>query len=110
LRRAFVASLTELARRVRETDRYAGVKAFTAQTILYPGTSRAGFEVRGLGSGGWSRLVAAYERNLLARYHPLGRRGADRARFADARAIWISRTALLRRYARESSVPRDTSS
>ena len=97
-RRAFVAGLRELARQVLETDRYAGVQAFMAQTIMHRGTQRAGFEtfpMRGVTRG---RIVAAYERRLVARYHPLGRRGARRARFSDARAIWISRGALLSRY------------
>ena len=109
-RRAFVASLTELARRVLATDRYAGVKAFTAQTIFHHGTQRLGFEIlppAGLLRG---RFVAAYERHVLGRYHPLGRRGASRTRFNEARAIWISRSELLRRYALPSRVPSDTSS
>lgn len=109
-RRAFVASLAELARRVGESDRYVGVKAFTAETILHRGTQRAGFEILPIPSATWSRLVAAYERALLTRYHPLGRRRASRLRFSEARAIWISRTALLRRYAPERSVPSGTSS
>jgi len=109
-RRAFVASLRELARQVVETDRYAGVKAFTAQTIFHQGTQHVGFEILPLGSPTWSRIVAAYERALVACYHPLGRRRARRLRVRKARAIWISRNALLRRYGSESSVPSDTSS
>jgi hypothetical protein len=109
-RRAFMASLNELARRVLETDRYAGVKAFMAETIYHKQTYQVGFEIRPLESSVRSWIVAAYERALLARYHPLGRRRAGRLRPRDARAIWISQNELLRRYARDSSVPSDTSS
>ncbi len=109
-RRAFVASLRELARRIVQSERYAGAKAFMSETILHQGTQRAGFEIFPLGSSAWSRLVAAYERALLARYHPRGRRMASRTRFSEARAIWISRNELLRRYGAESSVPSDTRS
>ncbi|MBI4608709.1 MAG: hypothetical protein HY726_06870 [Candidatus Rokubacteria bacterium] len=104
-RRAFVASLRELARQVLDTDRYAGVQAFTTQTIMHAGTQRAGFEILPLRSSTWSRVVAAYERALLARYHPRGRRGARRHRFTDARAIWISRDGLLSRYGPEHCAP-----
>lgn len=105
-RRAFVASLRELARQVLDTDRYAGVEAFTAQTIMHRGTERAGFEILPIRSRMWGRGVAAYERTLLARYHPLGRRGARRPRFAEARAIWVSRRALLSHYGPEHSASR----
>lgn len=109
-RQAFVASLKELARQAVGTDRYAGVKAFTAQTIFHQGTPHVGFEILPLGNPTWSRIVAAYERALVAYYHPLGRRRARRLRLRGARAIWISRSALVRRYGAASSVPSDTSS
>ena len=110
VRRALLASLKELARQVAETDRYASVKAFTAQTIFHPGTQHVGFEILPLPSSTWSRIVAAYERALVARYHPLGRERARRLRRRAARATWISRDALLRRYGSESSAPSDTNS
>lgn len=110
-RRAFMASLNELARQVVETQRYTGVKAFMAQTIYHKQTDQVGFEILPIPSLTWSRIVAAYERALLASYHPLGhRRRTRRLRVRQARAIWISRDELLRRYARESRVPSDTSS
>ncbi len=109
-RRTCMASLNELARQVAEGDRYAGISAFMAHTILHQVTQQLGFETLPLRSAVWSRLVAAYERTLLAHYHPLGRRGTRRPRFSEARVIWISRNELLRRYAPESSVRSDTSS
>jgi hypothetical protein len=109
-RRDFVASLAELARQVAAMRRYEGVRAFTSETILHHGTQRAGFEILPLPNTLRSRLVAAYERAVLARYHPLGRRGSGRARFSEARAIWISRDELLRRYGTDLSAPRDAGS
>jgi len=110
LRRGFVASLRELARQVVETQRYTGVKAFMTQTIYHKPTGQVGFEILPIPSSTWSRIVAAYERALLASYHPLGRHRTRRLRPRQARAIWISRSALVRRYAPESRVPSDTSS
>ncbi|MFQ5828585.1 MAG: hypothetical protein ACE5JD_05445 [Candidatus Methylomirabilia bacterium] len=107
-RRAFFASVRELARQVLEGDRYAGVKAFTGITILDSGTPRGGFEILPVPNQWWGTLVAAYERALLARYHPMGRQGAARARFSHARAIWISREGLLRRYGPEANSPNTT--
>ncbi|MFQ5520710.1 MAG: hypothetical protein ACE5FK_04880 [Candidatus Methylomirabilia bacterium] len=98
LRRAFVASLGRLARQVEKTDRYSRVKAFTATTILHAATQRVGFESRPLPSRTWSRLVAAYQRALVAHLSPLGPLRVTPRRFRDARAIWISRETLLRRY------------
>jgi len=109
-RRTFVASLRELARRLGESERYAGVKAFMAETIFHQGTRHVGFEILPLRGSARSRLVATYERVLVAHYHPLGRRRVRRLRVREARAIWISRNELLRRYGSESSVPSDTSS
>jgi hypothetical protein len=109
-RRAFVASLKELARQVAETDRYSGVKAFTAQTIFHQGTQRVGFEILPLARSVRTRLVAVYERSIMAHYHPLGYRRPGRPRVREARAIWISRNELRRRYASANSSPSDTSS
>ncbi len=109
-RRSFVASLGELARRVVETERYAEAEAFMAETILHSGTQRAGFDILRLRNPLRRRLVTVYERVLLGRYHPPGSRRTARPRFREARAIWISRKELLRRYAPASRVPSDTSS
>lgn len=111
-RRAFIDSLKELARRVLEIDRYAEVKAFTATTVMHSAARGTGFEIRPLPSQCWSQIVAAYERALVAHYHPMGRHGAARARFGQAHAIWISREALVRRYGPEagSANPADEAS
>jgi hypothetical protein len=109
-RRLFTVSLSELARQVREGDRYAGVVAFTTQTIFHQATQRLGFDILPFRSSTWSRLVALYQRSLVASFHPLGRRWRKRRRFDEARAIWISRSELLRRYAPDRSVPSGTDS
>ncbi len=106
--RAFRASLAALAERARENPRYRAARAFTAATIFYRGTERLGFEVRPLPRPRLAWFVAAFQRRLLAHFHPLGRRRPGRRRFAEARQIWISRDELLRRYAPERSSVRDT--
>ena len=107
-RRAFHASLEALAEQALAAPRYDGVRAFTATTIFHEVTDLMGFEIRPLASRWGARLVAAYERSLLAHFHPLGRRRPGRFRFGEARRIWISRDELIRRYAGERSSPRGT--
>lgn len=102
-RRAFMASLSALAERALTDPAYRDVRAFTATTIFHTGTERAGFETRPLRHPLMGRLVAAYERALLRRLHPLGAARPGRFRFAEARQIWISRETLIRRYASATS-------
>ncbi len=106
--RAFRASLAALAERARENPRDQAARAFTATTIFYQGIERLGFEVRPLRRRLLSRIMGAFQRRLLAHFHPLGRRRPGRPRFAEAREIWISRGELLRRYAPERSSARET--
>ncbi len=107
--RAFEDSLETLAGLVKTCSPYREVKAFTATTIFYHGVERLGFEIFPPRSALFGRVVAAYERSLLARLHPLGASRARRKRFAEVRVIWISRAELYRRYAPKIS-PRDTGS
>ncbi len=107
-RRVFHASLEALALQALGSPRYAGVHAVTATTIFHQGTQRMGFDIRPLSRPFLGRLIAAYERRLLAQFHPLGSRRGGRPRFGDARQIWISRTELIRRYASERSSVRET--
>ncbi len=46
----------------------------------------------------WPRLVAAYQRALLASLHPAGRVRLRGAAYQRARRLWISRENLLARY------------
>ncbi|MBI2153148.1 MAG: hypothetical protein HYU24_05505 [Candidatus Rokubacteria bacterium] len=107
-RRAFHASLEALAEQALAAPRYDGVRAFTATTIFHEVTDLMGFEIRPLLSRFGARVVAAYQRSLITRFHPLGRRRPGRFRFGEARRIWISRDELIRRYAGERSSPRGT--
>jgi hypothetical protein len=107
-RRAFQASLVVLAERARRSPHDRPVRAFYATTIFYQAAERLGFEVHPLPRPRLARLVAAFQRRLLAHFHPLGKRRPGRRRFAEARQIWISMDELLRRYALERSSARDT--
>lgn len=93
-RRQFLASLAELTRLAAAPGPLSHVGAFTATTIFL-GLRRLGFEPEP-GSRG-SILVAIYQRALVAALHPaVGRR---RARHDPAERLWISREALLTRFA-----------
>jgi hypothetical protein len=109
-RRAFEASLVALAERAATAPAYRDVRAFTSVTIFHTGTQREGFEIHPLPHPLWGRLVGAYERALMAHFHPHGRpQRRRRGRFAEARRIWISRGELLRRfYAPARSSPSGT--
>ena len=85
------------------------VRAFTATTVFFTGMARAGFDVVSLGPRYRGRVVAWYQRALITRHHPRGRERARVERFVEARAAWISREALLRRYGpAASSLETDT--
>ncbi len=107
-RRAFHASLEALAEQVGNNPRYREVRAFTATTIFHEGTDLMGFKIRPLSGRLRARIVAAYERFLVTRFHPLGTRRPGRLRFGEAREIWISREELIRRYAAERSSAKGT--
>ena len=107
-RRAFQASLQALARQALAAPRYDAVWAFTTTTIFHEGTDLMGFEIRPLRSRFGARVVAAYQRSLIAHFHPLGKQRPGRRRYGEARRIWISREALIRRYAGERSSARGT--
>lgn len=109
IRRAFERSMETLAHLSESDPRYQSVKAFRATTILHQGGERFGFDILPPRSMLFGRIVAAYERFLLARFHPLGASRVRRKRFAEVRMIWISRPTLRRRYPPKSS-PRDTGS
>ena len=101
--RGFERSLYALARLSDDQPRYREVKAFTATTIFYQSMEGFGFEVHPPPSGWRSRVVAAYERFVLSRFHPLGRERGNQGKFQDVRTVWISSEAVKRRYGR---VPR----
>ena len=95
-RRQFLASLRELAT-LSDLGPLAGVRAFTATTILHHALGRLGFEpARGSSRG--SALIGAYQRALLASLRPAGRARLDVSVRRHARQLWLSREALLVRF------------
>lgn len=112
LRHVVEASLEVLAGRLATDPELAGVRAVGAITHLWHATRLLGFESYPLLARRWARVVAAYQ-GWLMREHTPARRGRLRRRDAagrdEARWIWISTAALLRRYApAASSVPTGT--
>ncbi len=105
-RRRFVTSLETLAGRAAAGGSLAGVRAFYAVTIL-TGLERVGFaEVVG-DSMPAGRLIAAYQRALLAALHPAGRDRLRPATYRRVRRLWISRARLLALHA--TSLPKAAS-
>jgi hypothetical protein len=94
-RRQFFASLHALAALARVDDPLAEVPAFSATTILHDQLGRLGFEAEP-DDHLWGRLVAVYQRALLASLHPGARLG--RSSYRRARRLWLSRDALLARF------------
>lgn len=97
-RRQLVASLQTLAA-LAESGPLTDVQAFAATTIFHQGLARLGFEQEPR-SPAWPRLVAAYQRALLASVHPAGPLRLQRTTYHQARRLWISRSALGKRYGR----------
>jgi peptidoglycan-N-acetylglucosamine deacetylase len=97
LRRELEHTLRQLARMVVERPRYHGLQAFRSTTLFWREATHLGFEVSTL-DGGWHlACLGSYQRMLLARDHPLGRRRLRGKRW-EVRTIWLSRQALLRHY------------
>jgi hypothetical protein len=96
-RRMLVTSLHLLAARAAERGPLGDVTAFEATTIFHRGLRRLGFQPERDGRG-WSRLVAAYQRALLASLHPAGSLRVRPDAYGSARRLWLTRPALLERY------------
>lgn len=99
-RRQLVHSLGALAALTALGQPLADVGAFEAITIFHQGLTRLGFlpEPDGLR---WPRVVAAYQRALLASLRPGGALRLRRSTYQEARRLWLSRAALRRRYGRD---------
>ena len=97
-RRQLVSSLHELARLAGPGGRLTDVIAFSATTIFFhQGLTRLGFAPED-DAPAWPRLVAAYQRALLASLHPAGPVRLRRSSYRRAGRLWISRKNLLARY------------
>jgi hypothetical protein len=97
LRRQLVVSLRALAALVAPGQQLSDVRAVAATTIFHSGLVRLGFTVEP-GRPACPRLVAAYQRALLATIHPGSRRRPRPAAYREARRLWLSRETLLARY------------
>lgn len=97
LRRELERTLQRLARMVVEDPPCHELEAFRSTTLFWREAQRLGFEVCACDTGWHLGLLGWYQRMLLARDHPLGRRRLQGRRWA-ARTIWLSRRELLRRY------------
>jgi len=93
-----VQSLERLADLARPDGRLADVDAYSAITIFHHGLPRLGFE-RDPHRLLLGRMIAAYQRALLASLHPAGIGRAGLAR-GTAERVWLSRARLLARYGR----------
>jgi hypothetical protein len=99
-RRELERALMTLAALAVEHPHYRNVPAFHGTTLFWEGATRLGFEIHPL-EGQWRRrLLGWYQRMLLRRDHPLGRRRLHR-RTLEPQTIWLSRGELLSRYRRE---------
>jgi peptidoglycan/xylan/chitin deacetylase (PgdA/CDA1 family) len=97
LRRELERALQQLARMVLEHHNYHRLGAFRSTTLFWKEATRLGFEVDARDRGWHLTFLGWYQRMLLARDHPLGRRRL-RGRRWEARTIWLSRQNLMRRY------------
>jgi len=90
------SALQALAREIESGRLKVPIVALYGKTLLHRGAARLGFEVHDLPAGLGSRLLAAYERWLVALYHPLAP-GAG-AMGERVKMVWLSTGALLRRF------------
>ena len=97
-RRQLLSSLHELGRLASPGGPLTDVTAFSATTIFFQqGLTRLGFTPEDRAPA-WPRLVAAYQRALLASLHPAGPARLRRSSYRRAQRLWISRENLLARY------------
>jgi hypothetical protein len=97
-RRQFIASLRALAALACAGGPLGDVQAFSVTTIFYNGVAgRLGF-VPEPGAPVWPRVVAAYQRALLASVHPAGTLRLSGSAYRRARRLWLTRATLLTLY------------
>lgn len=103
-RREVFRLLPVLAHDLRTRPEYSAINAVCGASLFWAEAVWAGFENRPLPvfSRWW---LGWWERYLLARYHPAGRRRLAEGRRTELRQLWITRRTLLERY----GVPRKTS-
>lgn len=102
-RRQLLSSLHALAALAGPGGPLDDVAAFVATTIFHRGLARLGFQPEPDGWL-WPHLVAPYQRALLASLHPAGAFRLRHATYHRARRLWITRAALVSRFARAVAV------
>jgi hypothetical protein len=96
-RREIFRALPALARDLETRPEYQAIQVIGGPSLFWKEATWAGFEHRRLPA--FSRWwLARWERFLLARYHPAGRRRLGEGRRTEIRQIWMTRRTLLERY------------
>lgn len=99
-RREIFRALPVLAEELRTRPEYQRVQAVGGPSLLWAEATAVGFEHWPLPplTRWW---LTIWERYLLARYHPAGRRRLAQGNRTELRQIWLSRRTLLERFGRE---------
>jgi hypothetical protein len=96
-RREVFRALSALARDLRIRPDYAAIQVVGGPSLFWEEATLAGFEQRPLSA--FTRLwLVRWERFLLARYHPAGRRRLEEGHRTEIRQVWMTRRTLLARY------------
>lgn len=96
-RREVFRLLPALARDLARRPEYREINAVCGASLFWAEAKRAGFEHRPLPAlTRW--WLTWWERYLLARYHPGGRRRLAEGHRTELRQVWMTRRTLLARY------------
>ena len=101
-RREVFRALTALARDLETRPEYRAIQMIGGPSLFWQEATAAGFEHRRLPALTRWWLVR-WERFLLARYHPAGRRRLAEGRRTEIRQVWMTRRTLLERYGKDRS-------
>lgn len=100
-RREVFRLLPALAEDLRDRPEYHDIQAICGASLFWAEAERAGFEHRPLPA--FTRWwLTWWERFLLARYHPEGRRRLTEGRRVELRQVWLTRTTIERLVARQA--------
>jgi hypothetical protein len=99
-RRETFRMLPALAHDLASQPGYQSVKAVCGASLFWEGATRLGFENRPFPAfTKW--WLTWWERFLMARYHPAGRRRLVQGDRTQLRQVWMSRRAFLERYGKD---------
>lgn len=107
LRREVFRLLPVLARELATRPEYRGINALCGASLFWDGAARVGFENRPLPF--FTRIwLGWWERFLMARYHPAGRRRLTEGPRREPRQVWMTRRTLLERYGGKAALVKGT--